>query len=231
MTIFKNLNLLLYFFCPSEFTNFSSQYERRRIKEKVSWFDLNKKSFTVSKSSSGFRDRRKDSGDRFICFTFIKAKKSSKQTEHWLNISGYELKREKKSSLFHGSIKCGGVRTWVALLSVESFSPEDTPSLLALGALSEVSDEGGVLPGECRTRHNTFLTRLCSAPTWRRGELIQVLLISSNFAGWTKESEIVPSRARFKLKSSHGIIPIFMSGSRLSGKDESKIKEWWAASL
>lgn len=34
----------------------------------------------------------------------------------------------------------------MALLSEEFFSPEDRLSLLALGALSEVSDEGVVLP-------------------------------------------------------------------------------------
>lgn len=40
------------------------------------------------------------------------------------------------------------VGTWVALLSEELLSPEDRLSLLALGALSEVSDEGVLLPGD-----------------------------------------------------------------------------------
>ena len=39
----------------------------------------------------------------------------------------------------------------MALLSEESFSPEDRLSLLALCALSEVSDEGMVLPEDLKT--------------------------------------------------------------------------------
>lgn len=53
------------------------------------------------------------------------------------------------------------VGTWVALLSEEFFSPEDRLSLLALCALSEVSDEGVVLPEDCNTstcqERSTFL--------------------------------------------------------------------------
>lgn len=49
----------------------------------------------------------------------------------------------------------------MALLSEEFFSPEDRPSLLALCALSEVSDEGVLLPADTTTfsgsGHLTFL--------------------------------------------------------------------------
>lgn len=49
----------------------------------------------------------------------------------------------------------------MALLSEEFFSPEDRLSLLALCALSEVSDEGVVLPEDCNTstcqERSTFL--------------------------------------------------------------------------
>lgn len=51
----------------------------------------------------------------------------------------------------------------MALLSEEVFSPEDRPSLLALCALSEVSDEGVLLPADRPTRSGssrlTFLPR------------------------------------------------------------------------
>lgn len=42
--------------------------------------------------------------------------------------------------------------TWVALLSGDSFSPDDTASLLVPCALSEESDEGVVLPAGQRSQ-------------------------------------------------------------------------------
>lgn len=61
----------------------------------------------------------------------------------------------------------------MALLSEEFFSPEDRLSLLALGALSEVSDEGVVLPmngnktvhlKKTENPHNTTICELESPP-------------------------------------------------------------------
>lgn len=62
------------------------------------------------------------------------------------------------------------VGTWVALLSEELFSPEDRLlSLLALGALSEVSDEGVLLPGG--GKHN-------GTSTWRLNRRAETWFLS-----------------------------------------------------
>lgn len=74
-------------------------------------------------------------------------------------------------------------RTWVALLSEASFSPEDWLSLLALGALSEVSEEGVLLPEDTPTSlHQHILKTNSQRPTHRA--VVRPKPCNSYFSVW-----------------------------------------------